>query len=65
MRGCKSWQRPTFPPVAVSSALKGLTSLFGMGRGGPLCNSHHKIFNIFKTYIRKKIQKKVESIQIV
>ncbi len=29
---------------AVSSALVGLTSLFGMGRGGPHRNSHHKIF---------------------
>ena len=32
-------------PKAVSSALAGLTSLFGMGRGGPHRNSHHKIFN--------------------
>ncbi len=33
-------------PKAVSSALAGLTSLFGMGRGGPRRNSHHKIVNI-------------------
>ena len=26
----------------VPSALVGLTSLFGMGRGGPHCNSHLK-----------------------
>ncbi len=26
-------RRPTFPLDAVSSALRGLTSLFGMGRG--------------------------------
>ncbi len=31
--------------MAVSSALVGLTSLFGMGRGGPHRNSHHKIFH--------------------
>ena len=36
------WRRPTFPQVdAVSSALRGLTSLFGMGRGGPPRYSHH------------------------
>ena len=33
--------------MAVSSALAGLTSLFGMGRGGPCRNSHPKIFNEF------------------
>src|SRR5690606_19535577 len=32
---CKIGRRPTLPPVtAVPSALAGLTSLFGMGRGG-------------------------------
>ena len=36
------WRRPTFPQIdAVSSALRGLTSLFGMGRGGPPRYSHH------------------------
>ena len=30
--------------MAVPSALAGLTSLFGMGRGGPCCNSHQKSF---------------------
>ena len=35
------WRRPTFPQLnAVSSALRGLTSLFGMGRGGPPRYSH-------------------------
>ena len=29
-----SWRRPTLPLYAVPSALSGLTSLFGMGRGG-------------------------------
>ena len=39
-----SWRRPTFPPgMAVSSALAGLTSLFGMGRGGPCRCNHPKI----------------------
>ena len=35
-------RRPTFPRVvAVSSALPGLTSLFGMGRGAPRRHSRH------------------------
>ena len=38
----RGWRRPTFPQFnAVSSARRGLTSLFGMGRGGPPCCSHH------------------------
>ena len=35
----------TYSPTlkrAVPSALVGLTSLFGMGRGGPHCNRHLK-----------------------
>ena len=31
---------------AVSLAQAGLTSLFGMGRGGPCRNSHPKVFKI-------------------
>ena len=32
----RKWQLPTLPPGgAVPSALVSLTSLFGMGRGGP------------------------------
>ena len=35
--------RPTLPPVtAIPSALAGLTSLFGMGRGGHRRNRHLK-----------------------
>ena len=35
-------RRPTFPRLtAVSSALPGLTSLFGMGRGAPRRHSRH------------------------
>ena len=49
----KVWQRPTLPRItAVPLALQGLTSLFGMGRGGLLCYSHHKAVCIgvsFKT----------------
>ncbi len=30
------------PGIPVPSALMSLTSLFGMGRGGPHCNSHLK-----------------------
>ena len=38
----KGGRRPTFPRVvAVSSALPGLTSLFGMGRGAPRRHSRH------------------------
>ena len=41
----KDWQRLTLPPfTAVPSALGGLTSLFGMGRGGHPRYSHHKTF---------------------
>mgnify|MGYP003516809018 CR=1 FL=1 len=37
------WQRPTFPlGVAVSSAMQGLTSLFGMVRGVHLLYNHQK-----------------------
>ena len=36
----KDWRRPTFPQTcAVSSAMPGLTSLFGMGRG------EHRLYN--------------------
>ena len=41
----------TYSPTinAVPSALTGLTSLFGMGRGGPRRYSHLKILKIFKS----------------
>ena len=38
--GVRRRRRHTLPPVAVPSALLGLTSLFGMGRGEPQCNNH-------------------------
>ena len=39
----KDWRRPTFPQTsAVSSAMLGLTSLFGMGRGEHQLHSHQK-----------------------
>ena len=38
---------------AVSSALRGLTSLFGMGRGGPPRYSHH-MFLLCPDIVRKK-----------
>jgi hypothetical protein len=52
----KIWQRLTFPGfILVSSALVSLTSLFGMGRGGPYRYSHHKdLKNSLLTIIRKK-----------
>ena len=40
----QNWRRHTLPlGIAVPSALIGLTSLFGMGRGGPYRYSHHKV----------------------
>ena len=49
------WRRPTFPQLnAVSSALRGLTSLFGMGRGGPPRYSHHASLDMSLTWYRKK-----------
>ena len=45
------WRRPTFPQTsAVSSARRGLTSLFGMGRGGPPCYSHHVCLSSFSRH---------------
>ena len=40
----KKWRRHTLPVNPVPSALMSLTSLFGMGRGDPHRNYHHKIF---------------------
>ena len=54
----ENWQRPTFPQIAVSSALVGLTSLFGMGRGEHHRKNHQKILKIFSlkktTYLTKE-----------
>ena len=48
------WRRPTFPQAnAVSSARRGLTSLFGMGRGGPPCYSHHVSLHV-STWLQKE-----------
>ena len=33
------------PDFSVPSALSSLTSLFGMGRGDPRCNNHHKFLS--------------------
>ena len=39
------WQRPTLSGLSlIPLALRGLTSLFGMGRGGPFRYSHQKNF---------------------
>ena len=44
-RGGKIWHRPTLPHfTAVPSALAGLTSLFGMGRGGHRRYRHLNFF---------------------
>jgi hypothetical protein len=49
----KDRRRHTLPAVTpVPSALMGLTSLFGMGRGDPHRNSHRKIIN--KINIKEK-----------
>ena len=46
-------RRPTFPRfTAVSSALPGLTSLFGMGRGAPRRHSRH--MSLWKAWRRKE-----------
>ena len=43
------WRRHTLPDVTlVPFAQLGLTSLFGMGRGGHQRNSHHKYFSLNK-----------------
>ncbi len=42
MKGLKERRRHTLPQIAVPSALTGLTSLFGMGRGEPRCYNHLK-----------------------
>ena len=40
----KDWRRPTFPQTsAVSSAMRGLTSLFGMGRGEHSLYRHQNV----------------------
>jgi hypothetical protein len=45
-RDNKKRRRHTLPhDSVVPSALKGLTALFGMGRGGHLRKSHHNILN--------------------
>ena len=38
----------------VPSAQAGLTSLFGMGRGGPRRNSHQKLLNILVSSIEER-----------
>ena len=43
--GFKERRRITLPPVAVPSALTGLTSLFGMGRGETYRYNHLKSFS--------------------
>ena len=46
MRLQRIWQLPTLPHCgAVPSAMRGLTSLFGMGRGEHPRQNHHKILN--------------------
>ncbi len=61
----KGWRRLTFPPgMAVSSARAGLTSLFGMGRGGPCRNSHPKIFNDIKKKEESTIFDSLRAIEI-
>ena len=52
-------RRHTFPGITqVSSALRGLTSLFGMGRGGHPRHSHHKIFMFLWQILEIRLSKK-------
>ena len=46
MNGVQGRRRHTLPPMAVPSALIGLTSLFGMGRGEPYCYNHLSFRNV-------------------
>ena len=46
MNGVQGRRRHTLPPMAVPSALIGLTSLFGMGRGEPYCYNHLNCRNV-------------------
>ena len=47
MRLQRIWQLPTLPHCgAVPSAMRGLTSLFGMGRGEHPRQNHHKNINV-------------------
>jgi hypothetical protein len=43
---------------AVPSALMGLTSLFGMGRGGPHCYSHQSVCSVCAEHIRLTYKRK-------
>ena|GEM_PF-2374180 len=53
MRGISMiWQRHTLPDVTpVPFAQMGLTSLFGMGRGGHHCYSHHNFFRLLANIV--------------
>jgi hypothetical protein len=56
------WQLPTLPHCgAVPSAMRGLTSLFGMGRGEHPRQNHHKSLNnitYWEVVIRGNFDKK-------
>ena len=69
MGGFKKWQRHTLPGITlVPSAQIGLTSLFGMGRGGPYCNSHRnvKYVSISNTIINSTQQTvRIKSLQVI
>ena len=49
MEGLKKPATTYSPTNVVPSALLSLTSLFGMGRGEPQCNSHQSL-KYFKKY---------------
>ena len=70
MGGFKKWQRHTLPGITlVPSAQIGLTSLFGMERGGPYCNSHRnvKYVNYFNKTIINGTQQtvRIKSLQVI
>ena len=55
----KDWRRPTFPQInAVSSAMTGLTSLFGMGRGEHRRHRHPNVSTHRKRHIAQTTHKK-------
>jgi hypothetical protein len=50
------WQLPTLPHCgAVPSAIRGLTSLFGMGRGEHPWKNHHKSFAHLYCYLSGRL----------
>ncbi len=59
MNSKKKRQRPTLPEKPVPSAQQGLTSLFGMGRGGTPALKSPKTFITRCDYFLKRLVEKM------